>query len=239
MDTASTRSGTAAGTALVAIAAESREFSGLEARMDDVERLDWGLDYAVRGTMGERRWVLCAHGPGPRLASVAVNRAIEREQPAGILSTGFCGGLDPALEACAVFVARRILDEPTGDRYETAHDNGGTLISGDRVVGTLPEKAALRQTTGAGAVDMEAAAVARAAREAGLPLFCVRVVTDTAMEAFPMDFNTVRDGEGRFSRARIAARAMANPGRIRALMELDRRTKKAAEALGDYLANRF
>ena len=234
MDTASTP-----GAAIVAVASEAREFAGLQTRMDGIEPLAWDLDFAVAGNVGGRRWVLCANGPGPRLAGLAIDAALRHERPAAILSTGFCGGLDPALEPCAVFVASRILDEPTGDRYETAHESGGTLISGDRVVNTLPEKAALRQTTGAGAVDMEAAAVARAASTAGVPLYCIRVVTDTAMETFPMDFNAVRDGEGRFSRARIAAAAMAHPGRIRGLIELDRRTKKAAEALGDYLARSF
>jgi adenosylhomocysteine nucleosidase len=228
-----------AGETIVAIAAEAREFAGLRARLDNPSPLGWPIDYADSGTIGARRWVLCANGPGPHLASRAVETALEREEPGAVLSTGFCGGLDPALAACDVFVARRILDEVTGDRFDTMHESGGTLISGDRVVSTLPEKAALRQTTGAGAVDMEAAAVARAAAAAGIPLYCVRVVTDTAWEAFPVDFNDVRDAQGRFSRMKIAAAALAKPSRVSGLLQLDRRTKEAAAVLGDYLAGKF
>ncbi|MEZ5403104.1 MAG: hypothetical protein R2729_25720 [Bryobacteraceae bacterium] len=231
MDTASA--------SVAAIAADPREFAGLEKHLHGCRPLGWPLRYAVTGAIAGREWFLCAHGPGPRLAARAAAEAIERAHPGAIVSTGFCGGLDPALDPCAVFVARRILDEFTDERFETAHPAGGTLVSGDRVVTTLPEKAALHQTTGACAVDMEAAAVARTAAAAGLPLYCIRVVTDSAYEAFPLDFNRARDSEGRFSKLKIAAAAAARPSAIRGLIDLDRRTRMAANVLGDYLASNF
>jgi nucleoside phosphorylase len=246
---------------LLVIAAESREFSGIEGALKDLRRLDWPLKYARSGHLRGRRWVLAAHGPGPRLAGIAVGQGLDRAQPAAVVSSGYCGGLDPVLAACDIFVARRVLDEALNEAFETsglplgragsppqaeglphkAHTvHTGTLVSGERVVTTLPEKAALRATTGASAVDMEASAVGRAALSRGLPFFCVRVVTDTAWEEFPIDFNDARDEEGRFSRTRIALAAMVRPHvRVPGLIQLDQRTREASARLGDYLARAF
>jgi len=84
---------------------------------------------------------------------------------------------------------------------------------------------------------MEAAAVAERARQWNIPFYCIRVVTDTAWESFPLDFNRMRDASGRFSRSKIIAAACRKPVAVfPELMKLDRRCKDAAEALGDFIA---
>ena len=40
------------------------------------------------------------------------------------------------------------------------------------------------------------------------------MVTDTADESLPLDFNRMRDADGRFSRAKIVAAALRRPARI-------------------------
>jgi nucleoside phosphorylase len=113
----------------------------------------------------------------------------------------------------------------------------GLLVSQDRVACTIEEKRNLCRT-GASAVEMEAAGVSRAARKAGVPFYCVRVVTDGAAEPFPLDFNRMRDASGRFSRTRIVLAACRQPLRIfPELVKLDKTCKRASVALGDFLAN--
>jgi nucleoside phosphorylase len=105
------------------------------------------------------------------------------------------------------------------------------------VATTLTEKAKLRRT-GADAVEMEAAAVAAKAQEWNLPFYAIRVVTDTAAESFPLDFNRMRDAEGRFDRARIITAALRRPGIVfPELLKLNKRCKSAARALGEFIAD--
>jgi hypothetical protein len=85
---------------------------------------------------------------------------------------------------------------------------------------------------------MEAAAVKNKAEEWGVPFLCVRVVSDTAADDLPLDFNRYRNGNGDFSRSRIALAAMARPFSVMPrLIELDRNCRRAAHALGDFLAD--
>jgi len=80
---------------------------------------------------------------------------------------------------------------------------------------------------------MEAAGVAQKATEYNLPFYCVRVVSDGAGDDLPLDFNRMRDSEGRFSRMKIlVAGFRAVPG----LLKLNKNSKAAAQALGDFLA---
>lgn len=111
------------------------------------------------------------------------------------------------------------------------------LISTNHVVGTAREKAELRKS-GAGVVEMEAAGVASFAQQRGIPFYCIRVVTDSAAQDFPMDFNQVRDSEGRFSRFMIMARAARDPLKlVPELIKLNRTVKAAAYELGDFVAS--
>jgi adenosylhomocysteine nucleosidase len=114
----------------------------------------------------------------------------------------------------------------------------GEILSVDRVAVTAAEKRALRERTGAAAVEMEAAAVEAKAREWGVAFRCVKVVSDVAVEDMPLDFNLYRDAGGRFSRGRIALAAMARPFSVMPrLLRLDQNCRTAAERLGEFFAD--
>ncbi|MBI5280348.1 MAG: hypothetical protein HY858_01610 [Candidatus Solibacter usitatus] len=227
---------------IVAIAAESREFAGLLAHASSVSRLDWGIDFARRAAIGGEPWILAANGPGPNLAAQAASAALRQARPRALLSTGFCGGLDPALAPGDVFVASRILAPSSSREFfplpapSARPHAAGNLISIDRVAVTSAERRTLSQSGGR-AVDMEAAAVAGAAERYETPFYCIRVVSDTAGEEMPLDFNRYRDAAGRFSRGRIVAAALLRPASIPGLWRLDARCRRAAVNLGDFLAD--
>jgi hypothetical protein len=111
------------------------------------------------------------------------------------------------------------------------------LLSIDRVIASAREKAELHRTTGADAVEMEAAAIAERAESWKVPFRAIRVVSDSAEESLPLDFNRMRDADGRFSRARIVGAALRHPSVFPRLLRLDQRSKLAAEALGDFIAD--
>ena len=62
----------------------------------------------------------------------------------------------------------------------------GDIAGSETIIATAAAKSALRAASGAVAVDMESAAVARLAREAGIPFAVVRAVSDPAQRALPM-----------------------------------------------------
>ena len=111
------------------------------------------------------------------------------------------------------------------------------LLSMNRVVSTAEEKAELHRATGADAVEMEAAGVAERASNWNIPFYAIKVVTDTARDSFPLDFNRMRDAVGRFSRAKILGAAFRRPAVFPDLLRLNKTSKRAAEALGNFIAD--
>lgn len=226
-----------ASSTLLVIAADAREFTGLRRRLGEGDSLRWPIDFSRAVSRGNERWVLVANGPGPKLAGEAFDVSNARDKAGAVLNTGYCGALDPALKLAEVVRVKTVLDTASGRAHATRHGQGITLACGDRVVGTVAEKAQLRERTGADAVDMESAAVASRAEEAGLPFFCVRVVSDTASEGFDADLNAARDPTGRFSARAIVGQALRKPWtRVPELIRLGRHSRLASEKLGDFLA---
>ena len=222
------------------IAAEAREFEGLLRHVVGVKKLDWAVDFARAGRLRDKAVVLLANGPGPGLAARAADAAKEHGELEAVVSTGFCGALDPALRVGDLFVAREVL---AGDRSYAALQpaapgaaRNGMLVSINQVATTMADKAELRKT-GADVVEMEAGGVAARAAEWGVPFYAIRVVSDAAADNLPLDFNRMRDQEGRFSRARIVGAALLRPALLPKLIDLQRKSVAASAALGDFLAD--
>jgi adenosylhomocysteine nucleosidase len=214
----------------LAVAAEGREFDGVIKRMGGSSAISWpGVKFARQAEWKGRRWWMIANGPGAELVKQALT---EKKQVDGILSTGLCGGLDPALRVGDIVVSGdSALESP-------ARFVRGAVHTADRVIGTAREKRILRNQTGAVAVDMEAATVAAEAAERHVPFLCIRVVSDAAGDTLPLDFNHYRNRRGDFSRSRIALAAVAHPFTVLPqLMEFDRNCRRAADSLGDFLAD--
>ncbi|MFE2540336.1 phosphorylase family protein [Actinacidiphila glaucinigra] len=131
-------------------------------------------------------------GMGPQAAERAVTAALRDPalDGAAVLTTGFCAGLAPGMRPGDVVVAD---EPPDGESLAAALKAAGhtvhvgRLAESDHVV-RGPERAALR-ATGAVAVDMESAAMMRAALARGpRPVAAARVVVDTP------EFELVRVG---------------------------------------------
>src|ERR1700680_839055 len=76
------------------VAAERRELEGILRRFGASTKLAWPAQFAREAEWQGDRWLLIANGPGARLVKKALEKRIEVN---GIISTGFCGALDPAL----------------------------------------------------------------------------------------------------------------------------------------------
>jgi len=204
------------------VASEQREFAGLRSKAE------------------RERYVLVANGAGGKLAAEGIRAALLEMKADAMISTGFCGGLDPELQIGQVVAASRVIDVDSGEEFAASVPAGFravTFACEDRVVQTAADKADLRRRTGASAVDMESAAVARQAQSIGVPFYCVRVVTDTASDTFANDLNAARRPDGRLSVSKLVAYALLRPfSRIPELIRLRRISRRAAIALGESLA---
>ncbi len=212
------------------VAAERREFDGIRKRFGKMAELAWpGAKFAGEARWRGDRWWMVANGPGEALVFEALK---DKKSVDAMISTGLCGALDPALRVGDIVVASAAALD-TQAAYVR-----GAVCSIDHVAVTSLEKRTLRNATGAIAVDMEAAAVERKAAEWNLPFFCIRTVSDRAGDTLPLDFNRYRNARGDFSRTKIALAAMARPFTVMPqLIEFDRNCRRAADALGDFLAD--
>jgi adenosylhomocysteine nucleosidase len=222
------------------VAAEAREFAGLLRCCTGVRKLKWPVDWVRYGECRGRDFWMAANGAGAAHAGHAAECGYTECRPEVIVSMGFCGALDPALNIGDIFVAAAI--ESAGRRVPvcvpqppSAHATG-VLASIGQVAQTAAEKQALR-AGGASAVEMEAAGVARCAAQHDVPLFCVRSVTDTAGQSFVTDFNGALTSAGHFATIRILKSALRNPRRaFPELIRLRHFCEIATSNLGEFIA---
>jgi adenosylhomocysteine nucleosidase len=219
---------------ILIVAADPLEFRGLLSRVAGFRRQAFAVSFARAGAIAGHDTLLIANGMGPRRAAAAV-AAADPFQPEAIVSTGFCGALDHSLAIADVIAATEVIG---GSRIYPARPieapRQGRIVSIAHVAQTAAEKRKLRET-GASAVEMEAAAVAEAARQRGLPFYCVRAVTDLADESMANDFNRALRDDGHLDTIVILRGALGRPtSRVPELLRLRSRCVRAAEALGEF-----
>lgn len=169
---------------VIALAAEARTL----ARRDG--------DFFVHGVTRCRYQTLVS-GPGPRRADAAARQLLAAGCDA-LLSFGLAGGLAPALHPGALIVASTVrtahgasldCDRSLHDALVTSLMASGVrsapLYGADLPVVTHADKRALYETLGVAAVDMESAAIGRAAGEAARPFAVLRCVVDPAHFTLP------------------------------------------------------
>jgi adenosylhomocysteine nucleosidase len=173
-------------------------------------------------------------GMGPRNAAAAARKALAGSRPDLVITAGFAGGLNPELKAGTV-----VFDADAGISLAAELGKLGAIAArfytADRVAVTAADKAALRQATGADAVEMESGVIRGLCREQQLASATVRVVSDAAGEDLPLDFNCLMTADDRIDYLRLAWAVGTRPGRISALLSFQRQTLAAARILADAL----
>lgn len=165
------------------------------------------------------------------------------QPPELVLTCGFAGGLNPDLKLGAV-VFEIELSEPQlpsansqlRAKLLAAGAKPAKFFCADTIATTVAEKKLLREQTGADAVEMESAAIHAVCAEKNLPCATVRVVSDTAHEDLPLDFNALAKADKSLDFGKLFFAIAKSPGKIPQLMQLQKKTKFAAERLADVLA---
>ncbi len=155
-----------------------------------------------------------------------------------LVSFGLAGGLDPALSPGPVIVPSAVIDG-CGHRYPTDPEasnllGGATphlLLGASTVAATVAEKARLYSETGAAAIDLESAAVARVARTHRATFAVLRAICDPSARALPPAALAALDTRGAIAIGRVLASIVARPAQIPALLALASDAMTARRAL--------
>ena len=82
---------------------------------------------------------------------------------------------------------------------------------------------------------MESEAIQTLCRARGIPCATVRVISDTANEDLPLDFNQLAKADLSLNYSKLALAIVKSPGKIPALLRLQKHSKLAAERLAGVL----
>lgn len=218
---------------VVIIAAMERELAPLTS--------DWELSTLHAGG----QTLICHEGPdvvavfsgmGCKLAEIAARAAIEKYRPKALVSAGLAGALIRSLKVGNVVLPNVIIDAASGVEYRC--NLGGDVIGGGVLVSSFEiaekqSKPELVECFHALVVDMEAAGVARVAREYDLRFRCVKAISDELLFAMPPLNRFVADGM--LQTGKLLRWVALRPRYWPAMVALGINSRRASKALCDWL----
>jgi adenosylhomocysteine nucleosidase len=216
---------------VAALPGEGRCLAGRPIKLNHVHELSDGT-------------LLGLSGVGPKQARIAAEGLLGRGCTA-LLSWGCAGGLSPQAQPGHLLLPSKVLT-PEGSEYGVDsmwHDRlmrslsahfltlDGALAATGMMLTTSLEKQILYKKTGAVAVDMESAAIAALAAEAGLPFAVIRAVADNAVSGIPACVGNSMDHRGHVLMSRLMACLALRPWQWPGLLRLGRRFHLAQATL--------
>jgi len=203
-----------------------------------------GWQRVVTTDRGTRKWVLSRDadtwiavcgGMGADAALRAYAIAVSDGPVDMLLSVGWAGSLHPEVLPGTAQVPTIVIDAQTGEQFSLIEGKREWRLVTTARVADDAEKLRLAATyRGAVLVDMEAATVARLADMHGIPLLCIKGVSDAAGATLP-DLNPFIDQRGQMRMARFLAYIAVRPGYWPSLLHLGKNSARAADAMRDLI----
>ena len=171
--------------------------------------------------------VLACGGIGAECARRATEVVIQDFHPDRVISVGFAGALDGTAKVGDVIEPRVVVNATDGSRAET--DSGKAILVSVSEVVSREQKARLRESYRASAVDMEASAVALGAQARGVAFGALKAVSDEA--SFNITVTQRFVANGHFQSGRFAVYVAVRPWLWKWAITLARNSFKASKAL--------
>ena len=169
-------------------------------------------------------------GIGRRNSERTFRAALTTSRPSLVLSSGFAGGLDPDLETGA------ILFEAAPESLLSASllafgARPGRFHCADQIAATADAKRKLRESSGADAVEMESGIIRGICAQGNIPAVTIRVISDSAQEDLPLDFNHLMTADQRLNYVKLAWHLAKSPGTVAKLLVFRRTIAACARNL--------
>jgi adenosylhomocysteine nucleosidase len=218
---------------IAVVAALEREIGPLVAGWRVVRRSSDGREFKFFES--EVAAVVCG-GIGPTAARRACEAICASYGPEMVISAGFAGALNADLRAGDIVVPARVMDAGDGSSVETETGSRGLVSVAETA--TVERKRALGAKYDAVAVDMEAAAVARAAGLRAVRFVAVKAISDELEFEIPAVEGSV-DAQGQFHEWRFLAGVAMRPWMWGQVARLAGNSSLAARKLSDALGARM
>ncbi|HJX85751.1 MAG TPA: hypothetical protein VJ723_15530 [Candidatus Angelobacter sp.] len=183
--------------------------------------------------------IAVAGGIGCARSEQAANAVVAKCRPQMLISAGLAGALIRSLKVGSVITPNVTVDAASGAEYRSVFGaemvGGGILVSANEIAESKDVRADLVERFHALAVDMEAAGVARVAQQEQIAFRCVKAISDEADFQMP-PLNKFVDAEGNFQTGKFAVWTSVRPWYWGRTIALAQNTKRATQALCDWLA---
>lgn len=232
------------------LTAMPEEFRAVRTALQEVQPTRIGSMRACRGSASGHDILVIETGMGFRNASRAAAVVMETVAPSLLVSAGFCGAVAPDLRVGDVVLARAFYIVADGTAQPVAIRPPDAVLTlaaraqaaGQRIFAgtyagtpTIMAKGEVARLLPAAApsavVEMESAAIALLAAEAGIPFIALRSVSDPRAEELDFSLDEFCDREMRIRISRVLATILRKPRIIPQLIRLARNSGIAAKNL--------
>jgi adenosylhomocysteine nucleosidase len=199
-----------------ALPVESADFVRLLGDRETVSRD--GLD-SIRGNLHGQPVAVLHTGVGAASCRESLNAFLRAESFDYLISAGLAGALDPELKLGDLLIAenyssRVLLESPHVD-LQDASIYLADVVTAPRIVEAKEAREKLALESGAAAVDMETAVIAKACADHDVPMMSLRAISDTLDEPFPAPADVLFDIELQKTPAgRLALYLLTHPAAI-------------------------
>ena len=226
------------GKRIAIIGAIKDEIAGIKNQMRIDDAIRWQSGNAFIGEWKGADIVLVRSGMGCNCAKDALWEVARTYELDRVISIGYAGALDPALDVGDLVVPDKVVYFETQKSYSLGENTltyipeviRGTLLTVDEVVATPLEKKALREKYSAVAVDMETFALAEEAQTRNLPFISVRCITDTSEQEL-IDCSHLVAKDGDVSKLKAGWHILTHPGDLKGMIDLGKHAKMATAKL--------
>lgn len=181
------------------------------------------------GSIGAHPCIAIAGGMGAASANRAVDFVRAEFNPDVLVSYGWAGAITCGLKAGMACTISEVVDSQSGKHFETGDPTGIRLLTLNYVA-RGKEKRKMAERHHAALADMEAAAVARIARQQKLRFYCFKSISDGYEDKLP-DFGRFITWEGQLNMPAFLAYIAIRPWYWMPLGKLGMQSRAAASAM--------
>ncbi|MCX7872398.1 MAG: hypothetical protein N2487_03855 [Verrucomicrobiae bacterium] len=158
--------------------------------MDDINKhaIIFATRFEARDFKPPPDVILFYSGMGKKKVKNCLEKLLKKCRPHCIVNSGFAGGLNPDLSEGAIVYRTTEGDDSF---FRSSGAFAARFFCSNEVVTSVEEKRALFLKTGADVVDMESDVIFNVCCENKIPCYIIRVVSDGANTAMPVDFNNI------------------------------------------------